>query len=168
MDYEGGDPFASQYSEYGSGYGVPPGYAPQPYSFPQYAPPMPPSYYSAPQYAPPMYGGAPSPANAYYNPYGPTLPMTDLAPDAWGGYATPTAFSKYIDQYEKGIRHSAFDDAPLLGSDLVWVTLRSTGEKIQVPKDQVKALRDADFIVGARARVAQDYTEGAEHEWGRQ
>jgi hypothetical protein len=138
MDYEGGDPFASQYGEYGGGsqYGAPPGFAPQQYSYPYPAPMMqptyaPPSFYSAPQYAPPQM--PPSMANAYYNPYGATLPGTDLAPDPWGGFATPTAFSKYIDKYEQGIRHSAFDDAPLLGE-----------------------------------RVAQDFTEGEEREWGHQ
>jgi hypothetical protein len=105
MDYEGGDPFASQMSEYG----MPPGYAPQQYAYGGPPPPM-----FVPQFPAPSYGVQP-PQYPYANPYGATLPMTDLAPDAWGGYATPTAFSQYIDKYEQGIKHSAFDDAPLLG-----------------------------------------------------
>ena len=117
MDQEGGggDPFASQYSEYG----MQPGYQPQQYSMPGYA-----SYQGSP-YAPaqgypayaPQYPYMQPPAS-YPNPYGATIPGTDVAPDAWGGYATPTAFSQYVPQYEAEIRHSAFDDAPLLGQGL--------------------------------------------------
>jgi putative transposon-encoded protein len=108
MQQEGGyDPFASQFQEYGPppGYGVPSGWTPQPYSYPTFTPQM----------APSMFPGTIPGGAGYYNPFGATLPGTDIAPDAWGGYATPTAFSQYVDQYEKGIRHSAFDDAPLLG-----------------------------------------------------
>jgi hypothetical protein len=88
-------------------------------SYPQQAPQYP---FAAPQYPfAAQQQGAQSydPAmEAYYaamNPYGPDIPGTDIAPDAYGGYATPTAFSQYAAQWNAEQPRSAFDGTIMVG-----------------------------------------------------
>lgn len=119
------DPYGDYGDAWGGGYGdwgnAQPWFAPQapqmPYpmqpQMPFAMPPQMPNYYGG-GYPPAQYFD-PSGAYSAMNPYGPTLPGTDLAPDAYGGYATPTAFSKYAQQWKDEQKHSAFDGQILLG-----------------------------------------------------
>lgn len=124
VDPSTGLPYA-QPSAYPPGYGGYGGFSPQ---YPYAPAPPPPSYYAPPAYfAPqvpaygpqsPMYG--PPPAGGF-DPNTPGVP--DLVKDPYGGYATPTAFSKYWQAWVKEQPHSAFDDTIMTGDDALSVVV---------------------------------------------